>query len=103
MYRIALDYDTPKNVHRCESGLEIRNLKLIERPGKKVDRITFTFQAKVTLQGATEPIWVNCGSPCGDWSQVMEWWKDNSFPFSVSVGWWELQDIFNNHPEVCAK
>lgn len=50
---------------------------------------SFTFQANIDGK------WYNCSLPCGNWAYV-----DNGLAFSVPVGWWELEELYNKYQTV---
>jgi hypothetical protein len=69
------------------SGL-IRNIKPVVDMVELEERKTYTFEALIDGK------WYLCHSPCGDWSYV----KDESLAlFSVPVGFWELQELYERH------
>lgn len=65
-----------------DRGVVIRNLTQVKDAAYSCG-YSYTFQVQINGE------WYDCSGPCGDWSFV----KHPSF--SVSVGWWELDDIYH--------
>ena len=51
---------------------------------------SFTFEAKI------DDKWYSCSGPCGNWSFVYGYPEKHDI-FSVPVGWWELNDLYNKY------
>lgn len=74
--------DSEPTTTKTEAGVVIRNLTQV-KDAKYSQGYSYTFEALVDEK------WYKCSGPCGNWSYVQH------PPFSVSVGWWELDDIYH--------
>lgn len=81
------------HIDLIEAGL-IRNIQQVNDEHCS-NGYSYTFETKI------DDKWFKCRQPCGNWSCVNEYGKDSNVPFSVPVGWWELDDLYKKHaPEL---
>jgi len=76
-------YQKRRELDLIEEGI-IRNIQQVS--SKRFIRSSYIFEANI------DDVWFSCSQPCGDWSYV-----SSSEIFSVPVGWYELDDLYEKH------